>query len=234
MQKCKNTKKIVVFGTNEHQKTALLFNPRCKSWNCDYCAEMNKEHWIHQTARGSQIITMEGRELQFVTLTSRHYATPTKSIYFFQQNWPKLRKRMAGRTNQWRGHQNIEWAYMLIPERHKSGVLHAHLLAATHISSKRIWKDAAFQSGFGYQIKIDEVVTPLLAADYVAKYLHKGEGAEDWPKGFRRVRHSQNWPMSTEKPLPGWDWKSYLSEETIWQEKHALLDMGWEVIDKRE
>lgn len=234
MNTCQNTRKVTVFGTNQKERAALLFNPRCKTWGCDYCAELNKDYWIYQAARGCSIIVSEDRELQFVTLTSRGYATPTKSLYFFSENWPKLRKRMADKTNAWRGYYGIEWAYFLVPERHESGVLHAHLIAATHISHEKIWKEAAHQTGFGYIIDIQEMVTPLLASTYVAKYLHKGAGAETWPPGFRRVRHSQNWPMAKPAPIPGWEWKTFKKESTIWLEKMSLLDQGWTVRDNRE
>lgn len=234
LEQCPNTRNVSVFGVNREEQTAMIFNPRCKLWSCDYCAELNKEYWIAQAQRGAIVLTSEGQQLQFVTLTSRGYATPNKSVYFFKKNWPKMRKRMANRTKEWEPFTGIKWAYFLVPERHKSGVLHAHLIAATHISGETVWKKQAHQSGFGYMIDVQEMVTPLLAATYVSKYLHKGMGAEVWPKGFMRVRHSQNWPITKEKPLEGWEWKTYKNENTVWLEKHALLDMGWHVVDKRE
>lgn len=233
-EKCENTRDVTVFGKNKNEKTAILFNPRCKMWSCDYCAELNKDYWIHQAARGSLLLVSEGAQLQFVTLTSRGYATPNKSIYFFKRNWPKLRKRMADKTNEWTPFTGIKWSYFLVPERHKSGVLHAHLIAATHINGKNVWKEQAHQSGFGYVIDVQEMITPLLASKYVAKYLHKGMGAEEWPKGFMRVRHAQNWPIDKERPLGGWEWDTYRNENTVWIEKHALIDMGWDVQDRRE
>ncbi len=234
MDRCENTRSVTVFGRQQSTKTAILFNPRCKTWACDYCAEINKDYWIHQAGRGALIITSEGRDLQFITLTSRGYATPNKSLYFFKKNWPKLRKRMSDRTNAWTETHGIKWAYFMVPERHQSGVLHAHMVAATHISSEKIWKDAAYQTGFGYVLDVQEMVNPLLVSRYISKYLNKGIGAEVWPDGFRRVRHSQNWPMTKPEPLPGWWWQTYKKEETVWLEKNALLDMGWRVIDKRE
>lgn len=176
----------------------------------------------------------EAQTLQFVTLTSRSYTTPNSSIYFFKQNWPKLRKRMADQTNSWSPITGVEWAYFLVPERHKSGVLHAHLIAATHVDGKSYWKKQAWASGFGYQIDVAQIDSVTQVANYVTKYIHKGAGAEEWPKGFRRVRHSQNWPIANEKPLEGWEWDTYKNPRTVWIEKHALIDMGWEVVDKTE
>lgn len=234
MEKCENTRNVTVFGKNNEDRTALLFSPRCKQWSCDYCAELNKDYWIHQATRGTLIITSEGRDMQFITITSRPYATPNTSLYFFKQNWPKLNRRAKYHTNKWNETHGIEWAYFLVPERHKTGVLHAHILAATHISHKKFWRDWAHQSGFGYIIDVKQMINPKQAAGYVSKYLHKGKGAELWPKGFMRVRHSRNWPIVGEKPLDGWAWETYASEDTVWLEKNALIDMGWQVIDKRE
>lgn len=234
MEKCENTLNVTVFGKNKQEKVAILFNPRCKQWSCDYCAELNRDYWIHQAARGTLLLLSEGQRLQFVTLTSRGYATPAKSLYFFSQNWPKLRKRIAHQTEIWSPFTGINWAYFLIPERHKSGVLHAHLIAATHLDGQRWYKDNAYQTGFGYQADVKPDIDSLKAAYYAAKYLHKGTGAEDWPKGFMRVRHSQNWPIAKEQPLEGWLWETYKNDNTIWLEKNALLDMGWHVVDKRE
>lgn len=231
--KCENTRDVTVFGVNRIEKTALLFNPRCKQWSCDFCAELNKDYWIHQATRGSIIIASEGREIQFVTLTSRGYTTPTSSLYFFKQNWPKLSRRVKYETDKFRKCFGYEWAYFLVPERHKSGVAHFHLLAATHIRSEKTWKEFAHKTGFGYIVDVSPLISPDRAAHYVSKYLHKGAGAEQWPKGFMRVRHSQNWPITAEAPLEGWEWTTYKHEETVWIEKNALLDLGWEVVDKR-
>lgn len=234
MERCQNTKDVTMIGHNKTEKKGLLFNPSCKSWSCDFCCEQLKDNWIHQAARGSMIMEGHGNQLQFVTLTSRGSSTPNKSVYFFKENWPKLRKRMADRTNEWTPFTGIEWAYFLVPERHESGVLHVHLIASTHICAESVWKQHAHQTGFGYIIDVQEMITPLLAATYVAKYLHKGMGAETWPRGFRRVRHSQNWPIAKPKKDEKWEWMTIKNEDTVWFEKNAMIDLGWQVTDRRE
>lgn len=234
MSDCPNTKDITIFGKDKQKKMALLFNPSCNQWKCAHCGEIKKLDWIHQAERGASILLMDGAELQFITLTSRGYTTPTSSLYFMKKNWPKLRKRAADLTNGWEPWSGYRWAYFLVPERHKSGVLHAHLIAATHIAALRWWKDNAYASGFGYQVDIAEMVTPADCAGYVAKYLHKDAGGIEWPKGFMRVRHSQNWPIAREKKNEDWEWQSYRNPKTVWLEKHALIDMGWNVLDKTE
>lgn len=230
---CPNTLDITIFGVNRAEKLALIFHPRCKQWSCDYCAELNKDYWIWQATRGAIIITTEGREIQFVTLTSRGYSTPHSSLHFFRQNWPKLNRRLKYHTNQYTKNLGLEWAYFLVPEHHKSGVAHFHLFAATLYNTEKTWKQWAWETGFGWKVDVQPVITPLQASEYVAKYLHKGAGAEKWPKGFMRVRHSQNWPITHEKPLDGWEWSNYRNDDTVWMEKNALINQGWQVLDKR-
>lgn len=231
---CPNTKDVFILGINDQEKKGILFKPRCKQWSCDYCAEINKEYWIHQASRGALLITSEGREIQFVTLTSRSYASPNSSLYFFQQNWPKLNRRMKYHTNLWGPTHGKEWAYFLVPERHKSGVAHFHLLAVTHIAAWAIWKKHAHASGFGFIGDLKENIDPNQVANYVTKYLHKGIGAEQWPTDFRRVRHSQNWPIAQEQPLDDWRWLNLRNEDTAWLEKSALINMGYRVVDKTQ
>ena len=108
-----------------------------------------------------------------------------------------------------------------------------HVVASTHLEGEYWWKENAFACGFGYIVDVEPMIDPLGAALYVAKYLHKDAGGQKWPKHFRRVRHSQNWPIAHEKPLEGWEWEAF-SADMCWQEKHALIDMGWNVQDKRQ
>jgi hypothetical protein len=229
---CPYTKEMFILGRNNEQKSAIFFNPACGMWSCPVCGERKKEDWVHQAARGSQLLTMGGNDLQFVTLTSRSYATPNKSIYFFKQNWPKLRKRIAYYTNMWEGETGRKMAYFMVPERHKSGVLHSHMVVATHIRSKTSWKKIAWETGFGYILDVQNVDSPAMVANYIAKYLGKHINDEQWPKGFMHVRHSQNWPMARETSLDGWLWDNYRSRD---QAMIDLLDLqvnGWNLIDR--
>lgn len=233
METCSNTKDIIIFGWNNGEKKAIIFNPACKSWNCPHCSEVNKAEWIHQAARGSMLLWQDGATLQFVTLTSRGYTTPVSSVEYFKVNWPKLRKRAASLTKAWQPFTGCTWAYFLVPERHKSGVLHAHFVAATHIEGERWWKDNAYASGFGYIAKVQAMIDPKGVAYYIAKYLQKDAGDAAWPTNFRRVRHSQNWPIAKPANIEGWEFKP-VREKDCWTEKHALLNMGWHVIDTRQ
>ena len=110
-------------------KKALIFNPRCKQWTCPSCAEQNKSDWLHVGLKGALELSASGLQLSFVTVTSRGYATPNKSLYFFKENWPNLMRRARYHTQKSPGGK---FAFFLIPERTKAGVLHAHMKRTGH------------------------------------------------------------------------------------------------------
>jgi len=169
--------------------------------------------------------------MQFITLTGRGYFTPTSSIHFFRKNWPKMRKRIEHVTAKWADVTETAFNYFLVPERHKSGVLHAHALVTTYEGRKRWYKDTAHKCGFGWMADCQPIDTPGEAVGYITKYLHKDAGGMDWPKNFMRVRHSKGWPMADDKKNELYEWH-VIRENEIPLEKGALLDQGYYVIDR--
>lgn len=228
---CPNTRNIIIMGVNNIEKKALFFNPACKQWSCPYCGEVNKQYWVYQAQRGSMLLLSEGQMMQFVTLTGRGYFTPTTSIYFFRQNWPKMRKKLHRLTDKWADVTGTKFAYFLIPERHKSGLLHAHMLVTTFMDSKKWYKNEAHKCGFGYMADVQSVDSSAAAAGYVTKYLTKDAGGIEWPKGFMRTRHSQNWPITKPAIDELWQYQT-IGERDKFIELGALIDMGYHVTDK--
>lgn len=223
MEQCPNAKDIMVMGVNEQHKMAVMFNPSCKSWSCPICGPRNAENWSYAGMVGAYSLLEQGT-MVFCTVTSRPYATVTQSLYFFKQNWPRLRKRITVKNGG-------KFEYLLVPERHKTGVLHAHFVA--NIAVTRRWlKDNAYQCGFGYQAKVDVVEHAPGVAAYMTKYIAKSLQFTEWPANFRRVRTSQGWPMPVEQvPLPGWEWtpRQYITEEEI----EDLLERQFAIHDRR-
>lgn len=229
---CPSTSSVFILGRNAEKQTAVFFNPACGTWSCPICGQIKADEWQHQAARGAMVLQQDGYDLQFITLTSRGYATPNKSLHFFKENWPRLRKRARHATNVYFEETGRKFAYFMVPERHKSGVLHAHMVAATHIQSKNWWKRAAWETGFGYIIDVQKLVDPLIVAAYISKYLTKQVADTHWPRHFRHVRHSQNWPKSKPEEIKGWEWERYTCRD---QAKIDLMDLqvsGWKLIDK--
>lgn len=53
--------------------------------------------------------------------------------------------------------------------------------------------------GLGVQCRVSLVEQPEAVSRYVAKYLFKESISTVWPKGWKRVRYTQNWPKMPEK-----------------------------------
>lgn len=56
----------------------------------------------------------------------------------------------------------------------------------------------AVRSGLGVQLTLSEINEPEGASRYMAKYLFKQAMYERWPKGWRRIRYSRNFPKLPE------------------------------------
>ena len=115
-----------------------------------------------------------------------------------------------------------EWAYASVTERQKRQHPHSHYLTTycpddvvlvkkgerkfshttgqtymakhTTLQTESLEK-ACVECGLGWQYDLSALESVEGASRYVAKYLFK-EAIFDtkWPKGWRRVRYSQNWP----------------------------------------
>lgn len=219
---CITPNRPYLIAEHAQHRTAVIFQARCKRWDCPYCAAKNAAFWTARAVHGSKELAQMGYELAFVTVTSRPRLSPEQSIEIFTQSWPKLRDRIK-RVN------GKKYEFFLVPEKHKSGVLHAHMIT-TAVFSKRWVKDNAYASGLGYIADRQRLEKPEAAGGYVSKYLVKSLPGDAWPKGFRRVRTSQGWPQLPElEKLPGWEYDAVLGEGNARWEYYHLLDLGYRV-----
>lgn len=165
---------------------AILFQPRCKLWKCPACAQINKRLWTMRALSGASQLIEQGETINMLTLTSHGRLNAPETVWVFRHAWPALYKRArraAGGLH-----------YFMIPERHKDGRLHIHALSSANLGS-RWWKDNGAQTGLGYMNEEEPCKDDKAAGLYVAKYIGKQlDGLNDWPKRFRRVRRSNNWP----------------------------------------
>jgi len=123
------------------------------------------------------------------------------------------------RTHATRHHQ--KWCYAAVTEHQKRGHPHSHILTTwqppdvqeglrsnwitaadgskVHEETKAIRSNYVHEScvraGLGSQYDISRVKSSEAASRYVAKYLFKNTiFTERWPRGWKRVRYSQNFP----------------------------------------
>jgi hypothetical protein len=224
---CETPNRPYIVGRNDSKKQAVLWQPRCGLWTCPYCAAQNTLYWSARAAEGIQAFFDADQPARFLTVTSAGTVTPTHSVLRFKLAWPKLRKALARRSPG-------KFEYLLIPERQKSGRLHAHFACNAPVSSHAL-HDLAWRSGMGYQAKAEQIKTPQGAAWYTAKYLAKQIAGTSWPARFHRVRHSNGWPELPErKALDQYAYTVYTSRDSAWLEYHALLEMGYKALDRTD
>jgi hypothetical protein len=202
---------------------AIVFMPDCGKWGCSYCAQQMAFRWQLNAFKGATAYLAQGIPMAFITLTSRGGAgrSVDTALQTFAVGWPRLRKKAL--------YANGQFEYVLIPEQHKNGILHCHLIATNQLT-QRWWKDNAFKSGMGYMSKVLALSDSGLVPQYVAKYLGKDFVRVQWPKGFRRVRTSKNWPKLPEVsfPLP-YEYEVFRDTGAVWWEIHLLRDLGYDV-----
>lgn len=220
---CNGKNRPYIIGRKSGEKRAILFQPDCGQWGCEYCAEKRKNEWFLRAFKGVSDFQSQGLNMAFLTLTSRGGSGRTRdaALIAFKVGWPKLRKRAK--------YEQGRLSYLLIPEQHKNGVIHAHVLANNELS-QRWWKDNAYQSGLGYMVQIAPILDPAGGALYVVKYIGKQLECNTWPAGFRRVRVSQDWPtLQLTDGDPAMEYEVYSRLGDAMWNVHLLQDAGFTV-----
>lgn len=224
---CSTPNRPYLRAINHNEKRAVFFRPRCKLWSCPYCAEVNKNLWTARAYHGAEVLAdsdgkSQSNVITFLTLTSHGNLGPQKSIEVFSSAWNVLRGRARRKVPQGQ--------YLLVPERHKDGRLHAHAVTTFNLG-QRFWKDASAEVGLGYMAEEEIARTPGGAAFYVSKYLSKALAVTDWPAYWRRVRTSQRWPKLPPLPEPeGWTFQPLNQADKMDDTAIRLLDSGYEVM----
>jgi len=120
MQHCPHYSLALHTKDNE-DKDALIYRARCKSWSCDYCAEINRKVWRARIML--EVAKSPGDVWHFWTLTldgKDHGGNTAKSLQIWRDGWDKLMKRVKRDLGVMR--------YIRIFETHKDGTLHVHML----------------------------------------------------------------------------------------------------------
>lgn len=179
---CKNGGLLITYLYDEHR--ALVTDADCDSWKCEECSKRLSGRWALRAEIGARQYINAGARVDFITLTSHERLKTFEACAFaWVDAWHKLHHRL--------NKQATVREYLLIPERHKDGRMHAHALWTFGVS-RRWLKDNARACGLGYQADVKHVQEARFAVRYVTKYIGKGLGDEA-PARFRRVRVSAGW-----------------------------------------
>lgn len=117
---CSNPKRVYAFGWHKHENRLIVYRPDCKLWSCPECAIRNKKRWVARIAYGAAAMVGVGHTLTFFTISHNEYQTADEMWTTFPANWNKLYARMK------RAYPPLQYA--LVPELHKSGKPHFHVL----------------------------------------------------------------------------------------------------------
>jgi hypothetical protein len=194
----------------------------CNSWNCPRCGQQRAREEYGRIVAGAREIG-KSNKLYMMTITCRGKEMDygdAENGYLVWTNRLLTRLRMASKR------ADKVWAFASVTERQKRQHPHSHYLTTycpddvvlvkkgegkfsyttreTYVAKHTTLQTesletACFGSGLGWQYDLSELQSVEGASRYVAKYLFKETIFSDkWPKGWRRVRYSQNWPKLPE------------------------------------
>jgi len=198
---CTKSNRPYMIGWDSEVEAFYVFRPDCKCWNCPSCAARLRARWTARAFEGIEQYIQTGEEFKFVTLTSHERLVTFNQTLFV---WPKAWKLLSRRVN----YHAKGWHWIMIPEQHRDGRLHVHLIASANLGT-RWWKDNARECGLGYKAEEAEFkagkAEPGRAAAYASKYLGKQMGVKAWPRYFHHIRTSQHFPELPADPENPYD-----------------------------
>jgi hypothetical protein len=190
----------------------------CNDWNCPRCGQQRAREEYGRIVNGARIIG-ETQQLYMLTLTCRGR---DMSLQDAEHNYLVWTNKILTRLRLSYHRSGKKWFYASVTERQKRQHPHSHYLTTYCPHDAVLVKKGEFkhsftegceyvarhdtlqssyleqscrECGLGWQYDLSVLRTVEGASRYVAKYLFKETiFATVWPKGWRRVRYSQNWP----------------------------------------
>jgi len=205
------------------KKTYGVVQGCCNDWNCPRCGQQRAREEYGRIVEGARKIS-KTHQLYFLTITCRGKEIDHATAERFYLEWTN---RFLTRIRTSYKRAGCEWYYASVTERQKRQHPHSHLITtyhpddgilvkkgegkyfyttgetftATHDTiQSRVVECAATESGLGNQYDISRVESVEAGSRYMAKYLFKESiFSTIWPKNWRRVRYSKNWPKLDDK-----------------------------------
>lgn len=212
----------------------LLSRTRCKSWNCTFCAELNRRRW---QAFLLDVLPAVSEVWSFHTITMPAWIRKQKdwddddrtiaSLSLIRANWDKLIKRLKRQAG--------AVQYFRVFEQHVDGTLHVHILISMHIPDEELhtvkkgkkqyhywrWlKDIAPECGFGYMTASENLVAAKAASAYATKYMTKEDiGYSEMLSKYRIRRFQSSKGIGAQskwgKDDSAWLVKSFIDESDL-------------------
>lgn len=190
----------------------------CNDWNCPRCGQQRAREEYGRIVAGAREIG-KSNALTMFTITCKGRDVDVSTA---EKNYLVWTNRLLNRLRNSQKRASKMWCYASVTERQERLHPHSHYLTtyrpddaifvakghpkyyytqdafypAKHdtLQSESCEK-ACVESGLGWQYDVSDLGSIEGASRYVAKYLFKETVFSTvWPKGWRRVRYSQNWP----------------------------------------
>lgn len=225
-------------------KDYAITQGNCHHWDCPRCGigRAKTEYW--RIVNGCAEIIQQGHALNFITITTRGAGL---SVAEAEENYLLWTNRLLTNLRTKTARHGGYWCYVQVTERQKRRHPHSHILTTFNPDDaiegvKENWitardglreieyvdalrsdkiQEAVCRSGLGEQYDFSRVREHGAVARYVGKYLFKSSLLTAWPKGWKRVRYSQNWPKATLETGNGFvlfswrDWQK-LAKKAVW------------------
>jgi len=210
------------FGYQIEGKKWGIVQGCCNDWNCPRCGQQRAREEYGRIVVGARELGVK-HKLYMLTITCRGKEMSYEEAENGYLVWTN---RLLTRLRTEAKRHNNAWAYASVTERQDRLHPHSHYLTTysptdgipitkgegkTYCTSGMVFpakhdciqsfqlERACHECGLGWQYDFSELQSVEGASRYVAKYLFKESiFAEVWPKGWRRVRYSQNWPKLPE------------------------------------
>jgi len=224
--KCSNNAPYIFYV--DQTKRAHVAQGCCNSWECPRCGQIRACAEYGRVVVGAKAIAEQGQSLYFLTLTCRGADLPLEDA---QANYLKWTNTFLTNCRKNCKQQGVPYYAAQVTERQKRLHPHSHIIttfcpddvveygegalldyhtdqgvittAARHEGLYSAWAVKNAQSaGLGPMCDLSYVRSPVGVAVYAAKYFFKDAMTTTWPKGWRRVRYSQNWPKLPQYKSP--------------------------------
>lgn len=193
----------------------------CNSWQCPRCGQIRAREEYGRIVEGAKKLREAGHTLFFVTLTCVGKELDVKTSDDAYLTWTnRLLSTWRARTKK----DDQYWCYVQVTERQKRGAAHSHMITTCYPTDAKAYKkgsllpngsyakhDCLFSlwfmkknisAGLGKMTDCTKIESAVGVAVYVSKYLFKEAQQTLWPKGWKRVRYSHNWPKLEDKSNP--------------------------------
>lgn len=186
--------------------TGRIIQTCCNHWECPVCGPVRAETEYRRICSGAEELA-KSHNLYFWTLTCRGREISLEEAERNYYAWTNVLLTNARAVAKRKGDY---WSYCQVTERQHKTRLHPHShLISTFIphdavSTKDehgydVYESAWFSranasAGLGSRHKISRVESSIAVARYVAKYMKKQTMTDSWPRKWKRVRYSLNWP----------------------------------------